>query len=123
LHPHKLPVDGVRAGSEHPELRIVAGRAITRDALDDAHLSDLRAGRESGGRLATPEHGVVEMANESCSEPALRVAGCPDCGAPAEVIDEGVVASTDGLITLVRTLCARRHWFLLPADRVASVVP
>jgi hypothetical protein len=58
------------------------------------------------------------MANESWAEPALRMAGCPECGAPAEVTDEGTVASTDGLISLVRTLCVRRHWFLLPADRV-----
>jgi hypothetical protein len=58
------------------------------------------------------------MANESRAERALRVGDCPECGAPAEVIDEGTVASTDGLITMVRTLCVRRHWFLLPADRV-----
>jgi hypothetical protein len=60
------------------------------------------------------------MANEPCAEGTLWVAECPDCGAPAEVIDEGAVASTDGLIALVRTSCARRHWFLLPADRVAA---
>jgi hypothetical protein len=35
------------------------------------------------------------------------------------VISEGLVASTDGPIELVRVRCVRRHWFLMPADRLA----
>jgi hypothetical protein len=50
---------------------------------------------------------------------SLRIAGCPECGAPAEVISEGLVASTDGPIELVRVRCVHRHWFLMPADRLA----
>jgi hypothetical protein len=56
--------------------------------------------------------------NGGTSRGALWVAGCPECGVPAEVIDEGTVVSTDGLVPLVRTLCTRRHWFLLSADRL-----
>jgi hypothetical protein len=58
------------------------------------------------------------MTSDRTSGGALWVTGCPECEAPAEVIDEGTVTSTDGLLTVVRTLCARRHWFLLPADRL-----
>jgi hypothetical protein len=60
------------------------------------------------------------MANEGTADAVLWVADCPECGAPAEVSDEGTVASTHGLMTLVRTFCARRHWFLLPAERVPA---
>ena len=51
----------------------------------------------------------------------LTIAGCPGCGATAEVISEGFVAGTDGPTELVRVRCVDRHWFLMPADRL--VVP
>jgi hypothetical protein len=44
--------------------------------------------------------------------------GCPECDAPAEVVLEGSVASTDGPVDLVRVQCARRHWFLMEAARL-----
>ena len=45
---------------------------------------------------------------------------CPEdeCVAPAMVIDEARLASTDGLIRHARVRCADGHWFLLPADRL-----
>jgi hypothetical protein len=42
----------------------------------------------------------------------------PDCGAPAEITDRCALGSTDGQVDLVKTFCARRHWFMLPMDRV-----
>jgi hypothetical protein len=57
------------------------------------------------------------MDGESTS---LRIIACPECGAPAEVIDEGQVPSTDGPIGLARVRCVGRHWFLMPADRLAD---
>jgi hypothetical protein len=38
---------------------------------------------------------------------------CPDCGAPAEVLDRFVLESTDGPIDHARVRCVRGHWFLL----------
>ncbi len=39
---------------------------------------------------------------------------CPDCGAIAEVLDRFVLESTDGPVEHLRTVCVRRHWFVLP---------
>jgi hypothetical protein len=39
---------------------------------------------------------------------------CPDCDAPAEVVDRFVLESTDGPVEHARVRCVRRHWFLLP---------
>jgi hypothetical protein len=47
----------------------------------------------------------------------LEIAACPECGLPAEVIDRVLVASTAGPVELVRTLCVRRHWFMMTNDR------
>jgi hypothetical protein len=41
---------------------------------------------------------------------------CPECGAPAEVIDRFALESTDGPIEHVRVQCVVRHWFLLPTE-------
>jgi hypothetical protein len=38
---------------------------------------------------------------------------CPDCGAPAEVLDRFVLESTDGPVDHARVRCVRGHWFLL----------
>ena len=46
---------------------------------------------------------------------------CPDCGAVAEVSDRFVLESTDGPVEHARTLCARRHSFLLPAASLPCV--
>lgn len=39
---------------------------------------------------------------------------CPKCGEVAEIQRRPVLESTDGPIEHVKTLCIRRHWFLLP---------
>jgi len=44
----------------------------------------------------------------------------PSCGAPAEVTDRFTLASTDGPIEHVKTLCARQHGFVVPVDRLRS---
>jgi hypothetical protein len=46
----------------------------------------------------------------------LRMIGCPQCGAPAEVVSEGRLGSTAGPVDIVRVRCAERHWFLLAED-------
>lgn len=43
----------------------------------------------------------------------MELSGCPECYAPAEVIDEGLVASTGGPVALIRVHCVNRHWFLM----------
>jgi hypothetical protein len=48
---------------------------------------------------------------------------CPECGAPAEVVDRDALESTDGPVEHVRILCARRHWFLMSAASLATARP
>ena len=50
----------------------------------------------------------------------LRMTGCPECGAPAEVLAEGRVGSTSGPVAMVRVRCVRRHWFLMTEDRLVQ---
>ena len=52
----------------------------------------------------------------------MLIAACPnpDCGAPAEIIPWAVAASTSGPVPHVRTLCASKHRFLLPASWLRS---
>jgi hypothetical protein len=53
----------------------------------------------------------------------LRVTGCPQCGAPAEVVPEGRLGSTDGPVEIVRVRCADRHWFLMAEDQLTPAAP
>jgi hypothetical protein len=39
---------------------------------------------------------------------------CPECGAPAEVLDRHVLESTDGPVEHARVVCLDRHRFFLP---------
>jgi|1186.fasta_scaffold23031_2 hypothetical protein len=48
----------------------------------------------------------------------LRLIGCPQCAAPAEVVSEGRLGSTGGPVELVRVRCLERHWFLMPEDQL-----
>jgi hypothetical protein len=43
----------------------------------------------------------------------LEIVACPECGLPAEVVDRVVVASTAGPVNLIRTMCVRRHWYMM----------
>jgi hypothetical protein len=49
------------------------------------------------------------------TEPDL--AGCPECGAPAEVVDRFELTSTAGPVEHVELMCVRRHWFVQLAER------
>ena len=44
---------------------------------------------------------------------------CPDCAAPAEVLDRFVLESTAGPVDHARVRCVRGHWFLLSIDALA----
>jgi len=52
----------------------------------------------------------------------MLIADCPDpdCGAPAEVTPWAAAASTSGPVPHVRTLCANKHRYLLPATWIRS---
>jgi hypothetical protein len=56
---------------------------------------------------------------------AVQLTGCPECAAPAEVIEGGTVSGTAGPVPLVRIGCVCRHWFLMPRDSLppASLPP
>ena len=55
----------------------------------------------------------------------LHLISCPgpSCGAPAEVTDRFTLASTDGPVEHVKTLCARQHGFVVPVDRLVRAEP
>jgi hypothetical protein len=50
----------------------------------------------------------------------LEIVACPECGLPAEVVDRVAVTSTAGPVELRRTLCVRRHWYMM-ADSSAPL--
>ena len=56
---------------------------------------------------------------ESLGELDLVV--CPECAAPAEVMDRYVLPSTDGPVEHVKVQCLGRHWFVLPAAALPPV--
>jgi hypothetical protein len=45
----------------------------------------------------------------------LELTNCPECGAPAEVIDRFVLPSSDGPVEHVKTRCVTGPWFVVPA--------
>ena len=46
---------------------------------------------------------------------------CPECAAPAEVVDRYVLPSTDGPVEHVKVQCLVRHWFVLPTAALPPV--
>lgn len=44
----------------------------------------------------------------------LETVECPECGAPAELVSEGWLDSTNGPVEHVRVWCIHRHNFLMP---------
>jgi len=52
--------------------------------------------------------------------PEWELVGCPECGAPAEVVDRFQLGSTSGAAGHVKIRCVRRHWFLMLAERLPS---
>ena len=51
----------------------------------------------------------------------LELVVCPECAAPAEVVDRFALPSTDGAIEHVKVRCLVRHWFVLPAAAMPAV--
>jgi hypothetical protein len=64
---------------------------------------------------------VIEMASKPESTPLL-IAGCPDCGLPAEILEQFSLASTDGNVEHVALACVDGHYFRMPADRFPELV-
>jgi hypothetical protein len=52
--------------------------------------------------------------------PGMQIIGCPECDATAEVLDHGRVASTGGLLDVVKVVCVERHWFLMTRDALPA---
>ena len=52
--------------------------------------------------------------------PTLEIVGCPECAAPAEVVDRFVLESTDGPIEHAIVTCPERHRFTVLVERLAS---
>jgi hypothetical protein len=48
-----------------------------------------------------------------------QLTGCPECRAPAEVVDRFVMPSTDGPVVHVKVRCVTGPWFVVPAARRA----
>ncbi|MGQ0575092.1 MAG: hypothetical protein ACT4RN_12935 [Pseudonocardia sp.] len=44
----------------------------------------------------------------------IDLVSCPECGAPAEVVDRFRVWSTDGPVEVVKVWCVTRRWFTVP---------
>ena len=53
----------------------------------------------------------------------LDLVVCPECAAPAEVVDRYPLASTDGPVDHVKVACLLRHWFVLPVTSLPTVRP
>jgi hypothetical protein len=62
---------------------------------------------------------VDDMTDDRNTELDLVV--CPECAAPAEVVDRFALPSTDGEVEHVKLQCLGRHWFLLPAAALPTV--
>jgi hypothetical protein len=66
----------------------------------------------------------VDDMNNDCNRVTgdeLDLVVCPECFAPAEVVDRYALPSTDGPIEHVKVMCVVRHWFLLPAASLPAV--
>ena len=51
----------------------------------------------------------------------LDLVVCPECAAPAEVVDRIEFPSTDGPVEHVKVQCLSRHWFVLPTAALPQV--
>jgi hypothetical protein len=50
----------------------------------------------------------------------LGIVECPECAAPAEIVDRFVLESTDGPIEHAIVLCVLRHRFTVLVARLVS---
>jgi hypothetical protein len=51
----------------------------------------------------------------------LELVVCPECAAPAEIVDRFALPSTDGAVEHVKVQCLGRHWFLLPVSSLPAM--
>ena len=61
------------------------------------------------------------MTSHENTEPELDLVGCPECDAPAEVVDRFVLPSTGGPVEHVKVQCVSRRWFTVPVERLSCV--
>lgn len=61
------------------------------------------------------------MTSHENTELDLHLVGCPECGAPAEIVDQFVLPSTGGPVEHVKVQCVSRHWFTVPVERLSWV--
>lgn len=52
-------------------------------------------------------------------EQGLEIVGCPQCAAPAEVVDRWSMPSNDGTFEMVKVMCVLRHWFTVPRTQLS----
>lgn len=50
----------------------------------------------------------------------VELVSCPDCGAPAEVVDRFALPSTDGPVVMVKVWCVTRRWFTVPVESLPT---
>ena len=48
----------------------------------------------------------------------MNITPCPSCGAPAEITERFILASTDGPVAHVALSCAGGHHYRMAADRL-----
>lgn len=49
----------------------------------------------------------------------LEFTGCPECAAPAEIVDRFDLPGTDGPVAHIKVLCLHRHWFIVIGEEAA----
>ena len=52
----------------------------------------------------------------------LDLVGCPECAAPAEVLNRFALPSTDGPVEHATVRCVVRHWFMLPVSALPGAL-
>lgn len=55
---------------------------------------------------------------DTLDDPTLELSSCPQCGAPAEVLDRFVLESTDGPVEHVTVSCIDRHRFTMLTEHL-----
>jgi hypothetical protein len=54
-------------------------------------------------------------------EDNIDLVSCPECGAPAEVVDRFTVPSTHGPLEIVKVWCVTRRWFTVPVESLPAI--
>jgi hypothetical protein len=118
----------------NPMPKAVVSRSTPRTTTWNARAleGELAAGvaalkrREDGHRDRAAPLPACGDGKEFRRRPSLTVMNatthCPECGRPAEVRDRFALASTEGRIDHVRTMCVVRHVRTVPADRLSQPI-